>query len=67
MQLTPIIIIIFHVVLTEYNNNDNKSQKGLRFPTEMKKKHFNDPRSRLATKHFYPTSDHIQNKMFINL
>ena len=37
MQLTPIIIIIFHVVLTEYNNNDNKSQKGLRFPTEMKK------------------------------
>jgi len=35
MELTLIIVIIFHVVLTEYYNNNYKYQKVLRFPTAV--------------------------------
>ena len=35
MELTLIIVIIFHVVLTEYYNNNYKGQKVFRFPTAV--------------------------------
>lgn len=36
MELTLIIVIIFHVVLTEYYNNNNyKCKNVLRFPTAV--------------------------------